>query len=193
MSNQRALDVSQLPTFAFGHRSPMWWGVMGMIAIEGTMFAIMCATYIYLRWRVPQWPPGLSPPDLLWGTVQTVLLLVSLVPNQLTKWAAQKLDLERVRLWMLVCCAFGVILIAVRIMEFTALNAWWDTNAYGSAVWAMLGFHTVHVATDLADTMVLTVLMFTGPLEGRRFVDVTENSMYWYFIVASPLPLIDGG
>jgi cytochrome c oxidase subunit I+III len=37
--------------------------------------------------------------------------------------------------------------------------------------------------------MVLAALMFKGPLEGRRFVDVTENSMYWYFIVASWLPL----
>jgi cytochrome c oxidase subunit III len=189
MTEHPALDVSPLPTFAFGHRSTMWWGVIGMIVIEGTMFAIMCATYLYLRWRVPEWPPGLAPPDLLWGTLQTALMLVSLVPNQLAKWAAQKLDLERVRLWLVVCSVLGVVLIAVRVMEFTTLNAWWDTNAYGSAVWVVLGFHTGHLATDLTDTMVLTALMFKGPLEGRRFVDVTENSMYWYFIVASWLPL----
>jgi cytochrome c oxidase subunit I+III len=27
--------------------------------------------------------------------------------------------------------------------------------------------------------------MFTGPLEGKRFVDVSENSMYWWFVVGS--------
>ena len=36
---------------------------------------------------------------------------------------------------------------------------------------------------------VLAVLMFTGPLEERRFVDVSENAMYWYFVVLSWLPI----
>jgi heme/copper-type cytochrome/quinol oxidase subunit 3 len=31
--------------------------------------------------------------------------------------------------------------------------------------------------------------MFTGPLEGKRFVDVSENAMYWYFVVLSWLPI----
>jgi cytochrome c oxidase subunit 3 len=37
--------------------------------------------------------------------------------------------------------------------------------------------------------VVLAVLMFTGPLEGKRFVDVSENAMYWYFVVGSWLPI----
>jgi len=32
---------------------------------------------------------------------------------------------------------------------------------------------------------VLTVLMFTGPISGKRFVDVSENALYWYFVVGS--------
>jgi cytochrome c oxidase subunit I+III len=43
--------------------------------------------------------------------------------------------------------------------------------------------------TDLIDTIVLAVLMFTGPLEQSRFADVSENSMYWYFVVGSWLPI----
>jgi cytochrome c oxidase subunit 3 len=30
---------------------------------------------------------------------------------------------------------------------------------------------------------------FTGPLEGKRFVDVSENALYWYFVVLSWLPI----
>jgi cytochrome c oxidase subunit I+III len=33
------------------------------------------------------------------------------------------------------------------------------------------------------------VLVFTGPLEGRRFVDVSENAVYWLFVVFSWLPV----
>jgi cytochrome c oxidase subunit I+III len=56
-------------------------------------------------------------------------------------------------------------------------------------VWTLLGFHTVHILTDLLDTIVLAVMMFTGPLEERRFVDVSENAAYWYFVVGTWLPI----
>jgi heme/copper-type cytochrome/quinol oxidase subunit 3 len=36
---------------------------------------------------------------------------------------------------------------------------------------------------------VLTVLMFTGPISQTRFVDVSENAFYWYFVVLSWLPI----
>jgi heme/copper-type cytochrome/quinol oxidase subunit 3 len=41
------------------------------------------------------------------------------------------------------------------------------------------------LVTDVIDTIVLAVLMFTGPLSGRRFVDVSENAVYWWFVVIS--------
>ena len=31
--------------------------------------------------------------------------------------------------------------------------------------------------------IVLLVLVFVGPIEGKRFVDVSENSIYWNFVV----------
>jgi heme/copper-type cytochrome/quinol oxidase subunit 3 len=43
----------------------------------------------------------------------------------------------------------------------------------------------MHLMTDTYDSVVLTVLMWTGPLEGKRFVDVAENAGYWYFVVVS--------
>ena len=74
-------------------------------------------------------------------------------------------------------------------MEFTALNCWWDTNAYGSIVWTLLGIHTVHVVTDLIDTTVLAVMFFVAPLDANRFVDASENAFYWYFVVFTWLPI----
>jgi len=79
--------------------------------------------------------------------------------------------------------------VVVRAFEYSALNVRWDTNAYGSVVWLLLSLHTLHVVTDLFDSVVLGALAFTGPWEGRRFVDVAENAMYWYFVVLAWLPL----
>lgn len=184
-----AIDVSSLPTYAFGHRSILWWGTLGLIAVEGTMFALLATNYLYLKGRAPHWPPGVLPPALFWGTLNTIVLLASAIPNELTKKAAERLDLPKVRLWILVGIVFAVGFNVIRIFEFQSLNVWWDENAYGSVVWTLLGFHTVHILTDLLDTAVLAVLMFTGPLEEKRFVDVSENSMYWYFVVLTWLPI----
>ena len=186
---QDSLDVSDLPSYAFSHQSPMWWGTLGMIAIEGTVFALVIATYFYLRSHSSTWPMTALPPDLLWGTINSAIMLVSLLPNHLAKKAAEKHDLWGVRLWLTIALVIGAAFLAVRVMEFAALNVRWDSNAYGSIVWILLGFHTAHMATDYADTVVLTVLFFTGPLEGKRFVDVSENSFYWYFVVLTWLPI----
>jgi cytochrome c oxidase subunit III len=183
------LDVSNLPTYAYGHRSLMWWGTVGIMVIEGTVFAIAIAMYFYIRTRVEYWPPSAAAPDLLWGSLNTLVLLLSLAPNQWAKKAAEKENLPQARIALLLGLAFAIAFLVVRVFEFRTLNVRWDTNAYGSIVWMLLGLHTTHLLTDTLDTVVLTVLMFTGPLEGKRFVDVSENALYWYFVVLAWLPL----
>jgi cytochrome c oxidase subunit I+III len=185
-----AIDVSRLPPGAFGYRSLMWWGTMGLVLIEGTAFALTIAAYLYLRTRVQNWPPaGTPPPALLWGTINTALLLGSCVPNERARRAAERIDLRGVRLWLAVGLIFAVGFHVVRWFEFLSLNTTWTNSAYGSVVWLLLGLHTTHTLTDLLDTGVLAALMFVGPIEEKRFVDVAENAVYWYFVVFSWLPI----
>jgi heme/copper-type cytochrome/quinol oxidase subunit 3 len=116
-------------------------------------------------------------------------MLLSLIPNQWTKRAAEAEDLPKVRIGLAIGVLFGAAFLVLRAFEFTALNCRWDTNAYGSAVWMLLSLHTIHVATDFFDTAVLATLMAFGPIEGKRFVDVSENSFYWYFVVFAWIPI----
>ena len=39
----------------------------------------------------------------------------------------------------------------------------------------LLGLHTFNLVTDVADTLVLTAVVFKEPVKGKRFVDVAEN------------------
>jgi heme/copper-type cytochrome/quinol oxidase subunit 3 len=32
-------------------------------------------------------------------------------------------------------------------------------------------------------------MVFFGPMDEHRFVDVSENSLYWYFVVLTWLPI----
>jgi len=183
--DQYALDVSGLPAHAFGPSSPMWWGTIGMIVVEGVLFALTIMSYFYLRSQSPEWPMRAPPPDLLWGTLNAGLMLVSGVPNALTKRWAEHFDHRRVRLGLWLCTVFGLLLIAVRVGEFATLNVRWDDSAYGSVVWMLLGLHTSHLITDTYNTGVLAVLFSGAPLENKRYVDVSENAGYWYFVLVS--------
>jgi heme/copper-type cytochrome/quinol oxidase subunit 3 len=183
------LDVRHLPSFGYGHRSLMWWGTVCLMLIEGTVFAIAAMAYFYLRGLTATWPLNAAPPALVWGTANTVVLLLSMWPNQLAKRAADRQERARSRLWLSVCLLFAVVFLVLRGFEFAALNVSWYTNAYGSVVWLLLGLHTTHLITDAVDTAVLAALLFTGPFEGKRFVDVSENALYWYFVALSWLPI----
>jgi cytochrome c oxidase subunit III len=185
----RALDVSELPDIVFSHRSLMWWGTLGVMAIEGTVFALAIMAYFYLRSHQETWPITSLPPDLRWGTINLLVMLASFFPAHMAKKAAEALSLRGVQLWLVISVIFGVAFTIIRGYEFATLNTRWDSNAYGSVVWLLLGLHTTHIVTDLIDTIVLTVLFFTGPLDGKRYVDVSENSFYWYFVVATWIPI----
>jgi cytochrome c oxidase subunit 3 len=184
-------DVSDLPDYSFSHRSLMWWGTICFIAIETSGFGLAVATYLFLVQQAQSWPPaGDALPVLLPGSLMTALLLISLFPNYLTLGWARSEDICKTRLGLVIISVLGLTSLVLRVFEFRALNVYWDTDAYGAVLWSLLGLHTLHLATDVIDTIVLTCLMFTPyGLQGRRFSDVEDNSVYWDFVVASWLPI----
>ena len=190
MKTRVVLDISPLPENAFGSRTLTWWGVVGFMALEGMGFALAIGIYLYLRVLQPSWPMNIPPPDLLPGTLVTLILLISAVPNYFLEHWARAYDMAKVRIGIVVMTLLGIAPLIVRIFEFPALRERWDTDAYGSISWFLLGLHTTHLITDVGDTVVLAVLMFTMHGETpKRFTDISDNAFYWYFVVLSWLPI----
>jgi heme/copper-type cytochrome/quinol oxidase subunit 3 len=181
--------LSDLPLHGMGSASPTWWGTLGFMLLEGTGFALVIAMYLYLGSLARDWPPA-RPPGLLPGSLVTLVLLASLPPNILiARWAKQQ-DLSKVRLGIIGMSVLGAVPLAIRVFEFPALHVSWDTNAYGSVVWTLLGLHTTHLITDLGDTLVLAALMYTRHGQNRRRLgDVQDNALYWNFVVLTWLPI----
>jgi heme/copper-type cytochrome/quinol oxidase subunit 3 len=90
---------------------------------------------------------------------------------------------------MVVLTLMGIGNVILRAFEYGSLNCRWDDNAYASITWVLLSMHTIHIATDVVDTAVLTTLFYAGPIEKKRFIDASENSLYWYFIIAWWIPI----
>jgi heme/copper-type cytochrome/quinol oxidase subunit 3 len=183
------LDVSKLPNVVFGTRSITWNGIVGMMAIEGTVFLLMIASYFYLHSRSVEWPPHENPPALFWGTLNLIIFLLSMIPNEWYRRRARRGDLRAVRIGLVLLTAIGILTVIVRYFELRHLNCDWSLDAYGSAVWLLMGLHVTHLLTDLVDSIVLTTLFFTPLVEGKRFMDAAENSDYWYFVVLFWVPI----
>jgi len=183
-------DVSDLPRSTFGHRSMMWWGTLGFIAIEGTTLFICVVSYFYLRRNFTTWPPEhVFRPALLIPTIQAGLMLLSNFPMASVDRAARRMDLRGVQRGMVICSVLAVIMTTLRWFEFKSLNVRWDSNAYGSIAWATVTSHGTLLLLETAETIAFTVLLLAGPLEERDLAGASDNALYWYFMSGVWIPL----
>lgn len=189
MKERPTLDVSDLPSVAFGARAPIWWGAMGIMMIEGTMFAIMAASYFYLRGNAAEWPPtGAFHPGLGLTTANLAILLASMIPMHYAAKAAHKEDLDGIKRGLIVATVLIVAVLVLRAVILSRLTYRWDSHAYGSLIWTTAGLHTLHVITGMVENLLFIVLLIKGPVEDKHLVDVRVNTLYWYFVALSWVP-----
>lgn len=185
-----AADVAALPAVTFGPRSLMWWGTMGFCTIEGWTVALLMGGYLYFRQNYDAWPPLRTPhPSLLLPTINLVIMALSIIPSTLAARAGQRLDRDGVKRWLLATTIISLPIVVLRWWELWALNVRWDTNAYGSAAWTLVGFHASLLVLDLMDTIGLTLFFWLRPLPTKSFSDVADNTFYWYFTIGIWVPI----
>jgi len=183
-------DLSQLPTSADGARSVLWWSNLGFMLIEGTAFALAAGAYLYLQSQSRHWPPrDDAPPDLFWGVIFTIGLVMSAIPNAWVSSAAKKNRTRAVRIGVLAMTLVAALLAIARAREFAHLNVHWTSDAYGSVVWLLMVLHTSHLLTDLGESFVIALWLHTHEVGPDQFADVEDNANYWYFVILAWLPL----
>ncbi|NUS38936.1 MAG: cytochrome C oxidase subunit III [Lysobacter sp.] len=182
-------DLAGLPDHNYGPTSLGWWGVIGFMLIEAMGFVLAIGTYYYLVPYERSWPPTAPVPPLPWATAFLVVGVLSELPNAWVNRMARQQRLAAVQWGLTLMSVLGLVMLVLRGFELVAMNARWDQNAYGSIVWALLLLHTMHISTDVFDSIVLAVLVWTKKVDGRKFSDVSDNALYWHFIVWSWLVL----
>jgi cytochrome c oxidase subunit 3 len=187
---RRTIDVSGLPEYAFGHRDPLWWGVIGLMAIEGTMLALLAATWFYVRGNFTAWPPqGVGARVQLLAALEAAALALSAWPTHLLNLAAERGDLRKMRLMLGVVTGLGLAYLVLRSFLYAALPFRWDLNAYASVLWGTLVLNTTHGLSGVLENATMLVLLFTGPIEKKHLVDVHAGGFLWYFVLFSWIPL----
>jgi len=184
------LDLRELPTQVHGQRDVGWWGTMGFIFIEGTTLILTSMSLLYLRRNFPQWPPpGTARPDLLIPSINLVLLLSTMIPMIAVGRASRREDVAAVRRNLVIATVLTLGVLVLRGFEFAAINTRWDSDAYGSVLWTALGLHTSLILMGWLETLFLTILFFTGPLEHKHLVDAGHNALYSMFLPLIWIPM----
>lgn len=187
---EKVVDVTETPTIVFGRRNGTWWGTTAFIAIESTTLVICVMTYLYIRKNFHHWPPPpLRAPDVLRPTLSAVFLALTVLPNRWLHDRVRKFDKRGVQIGMLIMSIAVLIASVLRIYDFRDLNAHWDTNAYGSAAWIAVAFHSTLLFLEAFETWVFTALFWFGSVEGKHFADADDNCLYWYFMSLVWVPM----
>ena len=182
---RRVIDVAALPTHAFGHRDPLWWAVILLVGIEGTMLVLLAVSYFYIRDRTTPFPPVAVPRGIaVLATAELVVWLVSAVPTYASGRAAIAGDVRRVRRQLILATALGMVAAVLRWSEIHQLPMRWDSHAYGSVVWALLGLQWVHGLTGIGENLLYIAVLWIGPIEDKHRADIEVSTPLWYFVIA---------
>ncbi len=185
-----AIDISHLPNLVSGSRGTIWWAMVLLLVVEATVFGTLIASYFYLRMTEPDWPPaGVDPPKLLLPTINTLILVASSVPVYLADTGIARGNQRRLVAGMVAAALMAAVFLVLKVIEYSSVTYAWDSHAYGSIVWLIIGFHSSHVGSVVLKTVVVAILGARGYFTAERHLGVEINGMYWHFVVAVWIPL----
>lgn len=161
-----------------------WWGMALFIGGETTFFALIIASYFYLRFQVPHWPPpGVEKPQVALPLVLTAILVATSVPIAAAVRAGRTGRVTRA--WLLLALALLVqsAYLGIQIHEFVSELDKVDphSSSYGSIYVALLGAHHLHVAVGILIELWLVGRLISG-ITNYRMNALRVIALYWYFV-----------
>jgi heme/copper-type cytochrome/quinol oxidase subunit 3 len=153
-------------------RTNGWWGMLLFLVTEATLFGVLIATYFYLRFKTPEWPPdGIAEPKLLRPLAFTAILVFTSVPMYVAVRVRRRgLFAANVLAALLIGALYLWLqsdLLRENAETFTPRD-----NAYGSIYYTLSVGHAAHVFVGL----LLNLWLLGRP----RAVDAI--ALYWHAV-----------
>ena len=160
-----------------------WWGVMLLIATEGTIFVALLAAYFFVRSTSNAWPQGgIEPPPLSRIAIFTVVLLVSSVPLFVAEAAIGRDRMRVVRIMLALNLVLGLAFSVNQGIEYRDLHFGIGDNAYASLFYVITGLHGIHVLVGLLMNVVVQLKARRGEFGATHHQTLSVFSLYWHFV-----------
>ncbi len=166
-------------------RANGWWGMLLLVATEATLFGVLIASYFYIRFKSPHWPPpGVEDPKLFRPLLNNGILLLSGVPMLAAERAAIAGRQALLKLGLVVSFALGLVYFLLQLDSFR--DSWRTLrpadNTYASLVYTLVGAHWIHVGAGLLLLGWVLGRALLGHFGPERNVPVQIAALYWYFV-----------
>ncbi|KSU62387.1 cytochrome B oxidoreductase [[Bacillus] enclensis] len=161
-----------------------WFFLGGETVLFGSLFA----TYLALKNKVPSESHALTTDlfDLPLSFVATMLLLTSSLTSVYAMYHMKNYNFQRMQAWLLITVLLGAGFLGLEIYEFNhyvhEYGHTFTSSAFGSAFYALVGFHGGHVAFGL---LWIISLMLRNAKRGLNLYNAPKfylASLYWHFI-----------
>jgi cytochrome c oxidase subunit 3 len=188
MQQYAGFDAADLTRFSHT-RHPLYAGILGLIAIEMTVVALLTVSYLYLMLTAPAWPPaGLEPAPVLLPSINLGLLVASMVAMRIAGKRITAGDRRGLIVGLSTAVSLHAVVLVFRSIEMALWEFAWDDHVYGSLMWTISGFHFTHVASAIVGTLVVLILAVKGYFTPQRQLGVVVDTLYWNFVSAAWIP-----
>ena len=181
-----ALDPAHgsLPVGARDRNSVGWWGVLCLIATEGSLFAYLLFSYAYMAVQHgPEWLPERYPSLALAGP-NTLILLASSVAVWWSEEGVKRQKRGQHLAGLSLAILLGLVFLAVQVFEWKTKTFTLSSSAYGSLFFTITGFHMLHVVVGVVMLTVVLAWSLMGYFSPRHHARVTIAGIYWHFVDA---------
>jgi heme/copper-type cytochrome/quinol oxidase subunit 3 len=164
-----------------------WWGMALFLCSEVTIFGTLLATYFYLDFDAPRWPPaGVERPSVVLPLVATGVLVATTIPMFLASKAsvagARRAVIAMLSVALVVQCCYlaGQVLLFKHDLNHISPKA----TAYGSIYFTILAAHHAHVVLGILLTGAVLWFVAVRGLTNYWLIGVRGVALYWYVVSA---------
>jgi cytochrome o ubiquinol oxidase subunit III len=149
------------------------------------MFAVLFAVYSVLNGNVVGGPSARELFSLPLALQETLLLLTSSFTCGIGMIAARRGNKRQVLIWFGITFVLGLAFLGLELKEFTEFihhGHTWQTSAFLSSFFALVGTHGLHITSGLLwMAITLTFVMVRG-LNSHMVRKLAMLSLFWHFL-----------
>ncbi|WP_207486000.1 cytochrome c oxidase subunit I [Arenibaculum pallidiluteum] len=176
----------RVPVYVQGPRSHSWWAMAVLLLVDGTAFACLLFTYLFL-WTVSPdvWPAGPAALPAIWRLAAGLALWAAAAGAM--AWASRALAQDRhwrMRLGMLLGLVLAGAAMATDVTAQVSTGLRGSDSAYGATVSMLLAYQSFHLAVTVLMAGYTLARSAAGRLAARRRVTFDNTMLFWQYTCA---------
>ncbi|WP_081602116.1 cytochrome c oxidase subunit 3 [Corynebacterium halotolerans] len=162
-------------------------GTIVFLSQELMFFAGLFAMYFTSRanGQAGDWSEQTAHLNVVYGAIITAILITSSVTSQFGVFAAERGDVFKLRRWLGVTVALGVIflgLVAFEYYEMISHGVTIQSSVFGSVFYIITGFHMAHVTAGIIAFIVVLLRITKAKFTPAQATAAMVTSYYWHFV-----------